>query len=196
MIQPQVRTGVNLTSYAELAVRLVNTAYRAPGDPDPLGATSDFRALVSDRPRLAAAATGFDLEALRALRDELGELFTAAATGRDAAAMDHLNALLARSPVQPELVTHDDQPWHVHLAEHGSAADRYAAGAVVGLALTVSQYGLARLGICSIASCQRVFIDASSNRSRRYCPEHCATRANVTTIRARGQDGRAATAAS
>jgi predicted RNA-binding Zn ribbon-like protein len=196
MIQPQVRTGVNLTSYAELAVRLVNTAYRAPGDPDPLGATSDFRALVSDRPRLAAAATGFDLEALRALRDELGELFTAAATGRDAAAMDHLNALLARSPVQPELVTHDDQPWHVHLAEHGSAADRYAAGAVVGLALTVSQYGLARLGICSIASCQRVFIDASSNRSRRYCPEHCATRANVTTIRARAQDGRAATAAS
>ena len=187
---------MNLTSYAELAVRLVNTAYRAPGDPDPLGATSDFRALVSDRPRLAAAATGFDLEALRALRDVLGELFTAAATGRDAAAMDHLNALLARSPVQPELVTHDDQPWHVHLAEHGSAADRYASGAVVGLALTVSQYGLARLGICSIASCQRVFIDASSNRSRRYCPEHCATRANVTTIRARAQGGPAATAAS
>ena len=190
---------MNLTSYAELAVRLVNTAYRAPGDPDPLGATSDFRALVSDRPRLAAAATGFDLEALRALRDELGELFTAAATGRDAAAMDHLNALLARSPVQPELVTHDDQPWHMHLAEHGSAADRYAAGAVVGLALTVSQYGLARLGTCSIASCQRVFIDASSNRSRRYCPEHCAARANVTTIRAQAHGdgaGPAATAAS
>jgi predicted RNA-binding Zn ribbon-like protein len=113
--------------------------------------------------------------------------------------MGRLNALLARSPVQPELVTHDDQPWHVHLAEHGSAADRYAAGAVVGLTLTVSQFGLARLGICSIASCQRVFIDASSNRSRRYCPEHCATRANVTTIRAQaetGRTGRAATAAS
>jgi predicted RNA-binding Zn ribbon-like protein len=190
---------VNLTSYAELAVRLVNTAYPAPGDPDPLGATSDFRALVSDRPKLAAAATAFDLEALRALRAELGEVFTAAATGRDAAAMGQLNALLARSPVQPELVTHDDQPWHVHLAEHGSAADRYTAGAVVGLTLTVSQYGLARLGICSIASCQRVFIDASSNRSRRYCPEHCATRANVTTIRAQagtGRTGPAATAAS
>jgi predicted RNA-binding Zn ribbon-like protein len=196
MIQPQVRTGVNLTSYAELAVRLVNTAYPAPGDPDPLGATSDFRALVFDLPKLAAAATAFDLEALRALRAELGEVFTAAATGRDAAAMGSLNTLLARSPVQPELVTHDDQPWHLHLAEHGSAADRYAAGATAGLTLTVSQYGLARLGICSIASCQRVFIDASSNRSRRYCPEHCATRANVTTIRAQAHPGRAATAAS
>jgi predicted RNA-binding Zn ribbon-like protein len=190
---------VNLTSYAELAVRLVNTAYRAHGDPDPLSASSDFRALVSDRPRLAAVATAFDLEALRALRAELSEVFTAAATGRDAAAMGTLNALLARTPVQPELVSHDDQPWHVHLAEHGSAADRYAAGAVVGLTLTVSQYGLARLGICSIASCRRVFIDASSNRSRRYCPEHCATRANVTSIRAQvrtGDRGQGATAAS
>jgi predicted RNA-binding Zn ribbon-like protein len=199
MTHQQVRTGVNLTSYAGLAVRLVNSAYPAHGDPDPLGATSDFRALVSDRPKLAAVVTVFDLDALRALRAELGEVFTAAATGRDAAAMGHLNALLARSPIQPELVTHDDQPWHVHLAEHGSAADRYTAGAVVGLAITVSQYGLARLGICSIASCQRVFIDASSNRSRRYCPEHGATRANVTTIRAQAHTagkGQTATAAS
>jgi predicted RNA-binding Zn ribbon-like protein len=189
---------VNLTSYAELAVRLVNTAYRPHGDSDPLGAASDFRALVSDRPKLAAAATALDLEALRALRDELREVFTAAATGRDAAAMGRLNALLARSPVQPELVTHDDQPWHVHLAEHGSAADRYAAGAVVGLTLTVSQHGLARLGTCSIASCPRVFIDASSNHSRRYCPEHGASRGNVTTLRAQshGQAGRADTAVS
>jgi predicted RNA-binding Zn ribbon-like protein len=190
---------VNLTSYAELAVRLVNTAHPAPGDPDPLGAISDFRALVADQARLAAAAAPLDLEALRALRAELSEVFIAAATGRDAAAMGQLNALLARSPVQPELVTHDDQPWHMHLAEHGSAADRYAAGAVAGLTLTVSRHGLDRLGVCSIASCHRVFIDASPNRSRRYCPGHCAARGNVTTIRAQAQarrTGAAATAAS
>jgi predicted RNA-binding Zn ribbon-like protein len=190
---------VNLTSYAELAVRLVNTAYPASGDPDPLGALSDFRALVPDRPRLAAVATPLDLVALQSLRTELSEVFTAAATGRDGGAIDRLNALLARSPVQPELVTHDDQPWHLHLAEHGSAADQYAASAVLGLTATVSQHGLARLGICSIASCHRVFVDASSNRSRRYCPGHCATRANVTTIRAQAHPARpdpAATAVS
>jgi predicted RNA-binding Zn ribbon-like protein len=199
MIQQQVRTGVNLTSYAELAVRLVNTACQPVGDPDPLGTIGDFRALVSDRPQLAAAASASDLEALRALRAELAQVFTDAATGRDAAAMARLNALLARSPVMPEIVTHDDQPWHVHLAPHGSAADQFAAAAVAGLTLTVSQHGLTRLGICSIASCHRVFIDASSNRSRRYCPEHGATRANVTTIRAQadpGGPGPAATAAS
>jgi predicted RNA-binding Zn ribbon-like protein len=190
---------VNLTSYAELAVRLVNTAYPASGTSDPLGAVSDFRSLVADRPRLGAVTTAFDLEALRALRAELSEVFIAAATGRDAAAMGQLNALLARSPVQPELVTHDDQPWHMHLAEHGSAADQFAAGAVIGLTLTVSRHGLSRLGACSIASCHQVFIDASPGRSRRYCPGHGATRANVTTIRAQSHAARtdpAVTAAS
>jgi predicted RNA-binding Zn ribbon-like protein len=190
---------VNLTSYAELAVRLVNTAYQAGDDPDPLGAIDTFGALVTDRPRLARAVTPFDLDALRALRAELTEVFTAAATGRDAAAAARLNALLIRCPIQPELVSHDDQRWHVHLADGGSAADRYAAGAIIGLTLTVSQFGLSRLGVCSIASCQRVFIDSSPGRSRRYCTEHCTSRTNVTTIRAGtrpGGAGHAATAAS
>jgi predicted RNA-binding Zn ribbon-like protein len=190
---------VNLTSYTELAVRLVNTAYRANDDPDPLGTIDAFGALVNDRPYLARAATPFDLDALRVLRAELGEVFTATASGRDSEAVDRLNALLVRSSVQPELVSHDDQRWHVHLADSGSAADRYAAAAIMGLTLAVSQFGLKRLGVCSIASCERVFIDASPNRSRRYCTEHCAARTNVTTIRAQAAPagaGRAAPAAS
>jgi predicted RNA-binding Zn ribbon-like protein len=190
---------VNLTSYAELAVRLVNTAYRASDVPDPLGTIDSFNALVTDRPHLAATATLADLDALRALRAEFGEVFTAAASGRDAEAIGRLNALLIRHPIQPELVGHDDQGWHLHLADAGSVADRYAAGAIIGLTLVVSQFGLRRLDVCSIASCQRVFIDASSNRSRRYCTEHGAARGNVTTIRAQERPaaaGHAATAAS
>jgi predicted RNA-binding Zn ribbon-like protein len=175
---------VNLTSYAELAVRLVNTAFRTSDDPDALGAIDSFGVLVADHPYLARAATPFDLDALRGLRAELGEVFTAAATGQEAEAVRRLNALMVRCPIQPELVSHDDQRWHVHLADGGSAADRYAAGAVIGLALMVSQFGFSRLGVCSIASCQQVFMDASPNRSRRYCTEHCTPRANVTTIRA------------
>ena len=190
---------MNLTSYAELAVRLVNTAYRANDVPDPLGTIDGFGVLVNDRPHLTRAVTPSDLDALRVIRAEFSEVFTAAATGREREAVERLNALLVRSPIQPELVSHDDQRWHVHLADGGSAADRYAAGAVIGLTLAVSQFGLNRLGVCSIASCQRVFLDASPNRSRRYCAEHCATRANVTTIRAQASPegaGRAATAAS
>jgi predicted RNA-binding Zn ribbon-like protein len=187
IFSPAVRTGVNLTSYAELAVRLVNSAFQAPSDPDPLGASDTFGVLVSDRPHLTGAATAVDLTALRALRTDLAAVFAAAATGRDAEAAGRLNAVLARSSVQPELISHDDQAWHVHLADTGSVADRYAAGAAIGLSLIVSQLGFSRLGTCSIASCHRVFIDASPGRSRRYCAEHGASRPNVTAIRAQAR---------
>jgi predicted RNA-binding Zn ribbon-like protein len=183
---------VNLTSYAELAVRLVNTAFRANSVSDPLGAPDAFGVLVNDHPQLSGTTTHTDLEALRVLRAELSEVFTAAATGRDHEAVGRLNALLVRCPIQPELVTHDDQRWHVHLAQAGSVADRYAAGAVIGLTLMVSQFGLSRLGTCSIASCQRVFIDASPGKSRRYCAEHGAAKGNVAALRAQAGRGAAA----
>jgi predicted RNA-binding Zn ribbon-like protein len=86
---------------------------------------------------------------------------------------------------------HDNQRWHLHLSNSGSVADRYAAGAVFGLATIVTQYGADRLGICTLAACHGVFIDASTNRSRRYCSDHCASRANVTAFRARQQAGAA-----
>jgi len=181
---------VNLTSSAELAVRLVNSAHQAAGTPDPLGTVSGFRALLADRSVLPVSTGAADLDAARALRAELAEVFTDIASGRQAAATGRLNALLARYPVHPELVSHDDQRWHLHLAGHGSAADRLGARAVFGLTLVVSRFGLDRLGMCAIAACPRVFIDASPNRSRRYCAE-CASRTNVTTIRTQAHTAQA-----
>ena len=60
---------------------------------------------------------------------------------------------------------------------------RTSVEAVIGLATLVAQFGVNRLGICAIASCPGVFIDASTNRSRRYCADHCTARINVTAIR-------------
>jgi predicted RNA-binding Zn ribbon-like protein len=97
--------------------------------------------------------------------------------------MARLNALLVQFPIQPEMTSHDDQRWHVHLASQGSVADRFAAGAIISVALTVSMVGVSRLGICAIAACPRVFIDASPGKSRRYCAEHAAARGNVSTLR-------------
>ncbi len=57
--------------------------------------------------------------------------------------------------------------------------DRYAAGAAMGLAVYVSAEGLDRLAICASAPCQNVFIDTSSNRSRRFCSDRCAARAGL-----------------
>jgi predicted RNA-binding Zn ribbon-like protein len=176
----QVRTVVNLSSYAELAVRLANTAVQADGEPDSLSSASACADMFSDC--ITTPVTRNDLAVLQYLRAEFTAIFTAAATGNDQAAVGRLNALLAQFPIQPELVNHEDQRWHVHLAPQGSASDRFAAGAIIGIALTVSLYGVRRLGICAIASCPRVFIDSSPNRSRRYCTEHGA-RGNVSTLR-------------
>lgn len=171
---------MNLSSYAELAVRLANTAVQADGEPDSLGSAVDCAKFFSDS--ITVPVTHRDVAVLEYLRGEFSAIFTAAATGEEQAAIGRLNALLLQFPIQPELVGHDDQRWHVHLAAHGSASDQFAAGAIIGLALTVSLYGVSRLGICAIASCPRVFIDSSTNRSRRYCADHGA-RGNVSTLR-------------
>ena len=189
---------MDLTAYAELAVRLVNSADSGEGH-DWLSSPDAFRTLVADRPHLLGQTTHHDVSALRQLRDELTAIFMAAAEGDAPAAVDRLNALLIRHPVHPVISGHDNQPWHLHLSEGSSVADRYAAGAVIGLVTVITQLGADRLGVCTLASCHGVFIDASTNRSRRYCSDHCASRANVTAFRGRrrpGPSGPASTAVS
>ncbi len=187
---------MNLSSYAELAVRLANTAVLADGEPDPLASADACAEIFSDCD--TGKVTQRDLTVLSYLRGEFAAIFTSAATGEGQSAVDRLNVLLVQFPIQPELVSHDEQRWHVHLASQGSASDQFAAGAIIGLALTISLYGVSRLGICAIASCPRVFVDSSPNVSRRYCAEHGA-RGNVSTLRTQSaavMPGRASTAAS
>jgi predicted RNA-binding Zn ribbon-like protein len=179
---------VNLASFADLAVRLVNSGVcDADADADPLRSCEAFRAYAAERLFSCASVTQHDLDRLKLVRAELAKAFTCAADGDDQGAAATLNALLMVHPVHPELVQHDGQPWHVHLSESGSMTDRYSAAAVIGLSLVVSGLGMERLGICAIASCEQVFIDGSKNKSRRYCMQHSAARGNVTTLR--GQRG-------
>jgi predicted RNA-binding Zn ribbon-like protein len=187
---------VNLSSFADLAVRLANTAADADGDADLLSTTATCAESLGDC--LTGQPTRRDVGVLRYLRDEFIAIFTAAASGRDTEAIERLNALLIQFPIQPELVNHDDQRWHVHLAPQGSVSDQFAAGAVIGVSLMVSLHGVRRLGICAIASCPRVFIDSSPGHTRRYCAEHSAARGNVSALRQRPAEvpGRAASAAS
>jgi predicted RNA-binding Zn ribbon-like protein len=177
---------VNLASFADLAVRLVNSGV-CDADADPLRSCEAFRAYAAERSFSSAPVTQHDLDRLKLLRAELAKVFTCAVDGDDQGAAAALNGLLMVHPVHPELVQHDGQPWHVHLSESGSMTDRYSATAVIGLSLLVSGLGIERLGICAIASCAQVFIDGSKNKSRRYCREHSAAKANVTALR--GQRG-------
>jgi predicted RNA-binding Zn ribbon-like protein len=178
---------VNLASFADLAVRLVNSGV-CDADADPLHSCEAFRGFVAGRPFLAVPVTRQDLDRLKLLRNELATVFTSAVDGDDRAAAAALNALLAVHPVHPVLVEHDGEPWHIHLSESGSVTDRYAAASVIGLSLLLSALGRERLGVCTIASCDRVYIDGSKNKSRRYCAEHSATKGNVTSLPGQRRD--------
>jgi predicted RNA-binding Zn ribbon-like protein len=173
-----------LTSYAELAVLLVNSG-------DELKSLEALRELLVETGRKEAAvrANRRDLDALYELRDELTGVFESAANGDEADVVDRLNGLLVRHPVHPQISGHDDQPWHMHLTEGGRVADAVAVGSVMGLASVVTSLGVDRLGICQAAPCRNAYLDMSSNRSRRYCNERCASRANVAAFRARQKSG-------
>jgi predicted RNA-binding Zn ribbon-like protein len=190
---------VDFTSYAELAVRLVNTDCPDHGHRDGLLSVDGYRAFTAGLPQLNSLVTSGDLDALSYLKTELRLIFIAAAGGKGDEVIERLNMLLIRYPFHPEIAQHDGQSWHLHLAESGSAADKYAARAVVGLAGIVTQMGPERLGSCAGAACQGVFIDASTNRSRRFCSDRCAAkvRANVTAFpgRRRSHDPRRASSA-
>jgi predicted RNA-binding Zn ribbon-like protein len=179
---------VDLNSYADLAVRLVNTTNQGHGSGDGLATVESYRAVVADRPHLAGKVTAADLEALRLLRDELRLIFGAADSGDAARVAGRLNALLARHPIHTELISHDGQSWHIHLVESGSAADRHAAGAVAGLTELVTTSGTDRFGTCDAPGCGRAFIATSRLAEKRYCSDGCKPKAKVRALRAHGHD--------
>jgi predicted RNA-binding Zn ribbon-like protein len=169
-----------MESYAELAVLLVNMG-------EGVRSMAALRELLEETGRTEAAArlTRRDLDALCELQEELTEVFDSASDGDETDVVERLNGLLVRHPVHPQISGHDGQPWHLHLTEGGRVADSLAVGSVMGLAGVVTQLGVDRLGVCQAVPCRNAYLDTSSNRSRRYCSERCASRANVAAYRAR-----------
>lgn len=168
---------MNLASYADLAIALVNT--RRP-DGDDLCDLDGLRALLAHRPHFGGRLAPRDLHAMRELRAQLRAIFAAGARGDEDGAADRLNTLLIHHPVHPKIARHDGQDWHLHFNEAGSVTDRYAARAAMGLAAKIASHGLGRLGTCRAEGCERVFFDTTANCSRRYCSDRCAGRPSVT----------------
>jgi predicted RNA-binding Zn ribbon-like protein len=179
---------VDLSSYAELAVRLVNSDSLGHEGGDLLSSLDGLRSLVSDREHLSHGITRADLDTLRMVREQFRAFFVACSQGNGTNAAERLNELLIQFPVHPQLSGHDGQPWHVHYTESGSMSDKYAAGAAMGLAVRLAELGLERFGVCQAAPCTGVFVDTSVNRTRRYCSDRCASRANVIAYRARKRE--------
>ncbi|MFI5068142.1 MAG: CGNR zinc finger domain-containing protein [Streptosporangiales bacterium] len=178
---------MDLTSYAELAVRLVNTGGGSAdaSRPDELASTESYRALMTGQDYPSGRVSPADLDALRQLRGDLRLIFSACTIGSAEDAAARLNALLARHPIHPEIARHDDQAWHLHHATSGSVADQYAAGAVLGLTRVITELGVGRLRHCEAAACPNSFVDLTAAGSQSYCGDRCAATANVTALHER-----------
>ncbi|RKN40469.1 CGNR zinc finger domain-containing protein [Streptomyces hoynatensis] len=188
---------MELTYYSDFAVRLVNTEEPLRGT-DRLTSVDTVRELFGAARHAARRVAEADVTRLRGVRSRLRAVFTAAAEGDEVRAVDLLNSLLLEYPASPQISGHTEldssgRPnWHLHLAEHPSNATAgYAAIACMGLAFLLTDLGVDRLGICEADPCRNAYLDTSTNRSRRYCSDRCATRANVAAYRARKRRERA-----
>src|SRR5437879_4002938 len=103
---------VDLASYADLVIELVNT--QDPAE-DSLKDLDSLRELLTIRPHLSGRLTRDTLQAMRELRAEMRSIFVAAASGDEATAIDRLNTLLIQHPIHPQMSNHDGQNWHIHL---------------------------------------------------------------------------------
>ena len=166
---------MDLASYADLVVELVNTGHPAEPEQDSLRDLETLRELLTIRPHLSGRVTHQDLDAMRELRAELRKIFDSVAGGDEEDAIERLNSLLIQHPIHPQISGHDGQRWHLHLTESGSVPDRFAAGAAMGLAVYISDHGIGQLRICQAPSCANVFFDNTANRSRKHCSVHCST---------------------
>jgi predicted RNA-binding Zn ribbon-like protein len=177
---------VDFETYASFGVDLVSSEPDDLDHHDPLASIEGLRGFLGSRPWMVPRAAESDLGPLRHLRGELRAVFDAASEGRSADMVGQLNGLLAEHRAQPSISGHDDFDWHLHVADtDGAVFAEYAPGAVMGLAMAFLDLGAERFGTCADPRCRGVFLDTSRNRSRRYCSERCASRANVAAHRRR-----------
>ena len=123
-----------------------------------------------------------ELEAVRALRPRLAELWT---VGEDEA-VEIVNGLLRETRALPQLVRHDDFDYHVHATPPSAPlADRMAVEAAMAFIDVIRAGALDRLRICEADRCIDVIVDLSKNGSRRFCGVSCGNRMNVAAYRRR-----------
>jgi predicted RNA-binding Zn ribbon-like protein len=169
---------VDFDAYARTAVDLVNAQ---------VGDLAGLRALFSDdQSWMRDEVAEKDVAVFRRAQRRLRDVFEYGTSGRDAEAVNELNAMLEAFPVQPRISGHDAADWHMHVTSRGSSVSaEYLAGAVWGLSVWLCEYGSVRFGICADERCGNVYLDTSSNNCRRFCSERCATRSHVAAHRAR-----------
>jgi predicted RNA-binding Zn ribbon-like protein len=187
-----VRFSSHLDTIVTVAVSLVNalTPGEAHGRRYLPPAEDDLSAAVTAVLRAGSPATpdvsGEDAEELRGVATEFRAVFEAVMRDDVDAAARQVNKLLAWTGARPALDRHDGQEWHLHF--HGRddrLANGWAAGCATGLAIVLGTDDRGRLGVCTAPRCDRVYVDASRNGTRRFCSTTCQNRVKTAAFRSR-----------
>jgi predicted RNA-binding Zn ribbon-like protein len=163
------------------AVALANDlAVAEPEDPEAVA-----RSVLSVDPASLERFTRDDLPATVDLGRRLRTICELLAVGDVDAAAQLVNELLARHSAHPHLA-HENGAWRLH--HHPAAAD------VVPMWTAITSDALARLigddqhhrvGVCGAGDCERIYLDTSKNRSRRFCSTTCQNRIKAAAFRQR-----------
>jgi predicted RNA-binding Zn ribbon-like protein len=123
-----------------------------------------------------------ELRSVRALRPRLRQIWQEDEDG----VVEIVNRLLRESHALPQLIKHDEVPYHLHATSRDEPlATRMAVEAAMAFVDVVRSGELSRLRVCEYPGCGNVLIDLSKNRSKRFCDAGCGNRAAVTAYRAR-----------
>ena len=133
------------------------------------------------------AVTDEEAEAFGGVAAELREVFESVAAGDLDAAAVRVNAMLDDTGARPALERHDGEPWHLHFhsADETSMVKGWQAGCATGLAIVLGGELYDRLGVCTAAHCDRVYVDTTRNGSRRFCSTACQNRVKAAAFRER-----------
>lgn len=98
-----------------------------------------------------------------------------------------VNEELTELPITPSIVSHGDSGPHVHWTPSTARFDdQLLADLLMALAQELCDNGTIRFGECGADDCERLFYDATRNRSKRFCSDpRCASRTHTADHRAR-----------
>ncbi|WP_019202779.1 CGNR zinc finger domain-containing protein [Tsukamurella sp. 1534] len=137
-----------------------------------------------------SSAEAADLEPVHGLRADLARVWAAP---NPAAVAGIVNEMLEASPQQPRLTRHGKWDWHLHFTPDDAPIPvRMRAEFAMALVDLVRSDNVDRLKVCAADDCERVLVDLSRNRSRRFCAEgNCGNRTHVAAYRERRATGSA-----
>lgn len=186
----QVSFGSHADRVVAVVVGLVNelTPGQVRGRPAPRLSADDR--LAGARALLSLPLSPAEADELARLAARLRTVFCAAEDGDLGRAAGEVNRLLEAFQPLPYLAPAEGQAWDLHFrAAGGGSAAAWGAGCAVALAAILAGETWRRLGVCSAAACDRVFVDQSRNGSRRFCSSACQNRTKAAALRARRRTG-------